>query len=152
MRKTIYPLLVAALLTFSCKKGDTGPAGPTGATGNANVHQYTFTNQGFAYVSANNDYEVNMSIPAITQNYLDKAAILVYLQATTNTSGWAQLPLVMGSVQINVANYLGSVQAVSAAPSSGLYNFKVVVIPPAMRKPGVDHSSWQLVKAAYNLN
>lgn len=102
-------------------------------------------------MAANNDYEINLTVPTLTQNVFDKGAVDVYFQATTNTTGWATLPATIGGISINVAHYLNQVQLVSSTASSGLFNIKVVVIPPAMRKPGVNHANYEEVKAAYNL-
>lgn len=50
MRTKLPFITVLFLLTafISCKKGDTGPEGPAGVAGNANVTQYTFPAHNFA--------------------------------------------------------------------------------------------------------
>lgn len=96
MKQTIFVLLACALITtvlYSCKKGDTGPAGAQGPAGpqglagaqgvpgtanviygdwftpNAYVKDTVFGIWGFNFDKA---------VPAITQSILDSGAVLVY--------------------------------------------------------------------------
>ena len=147
----IYPLIALIIAFSGCAKD--GKTGPAGANGNANVQSSTFTNQGFAYVSANNDYEINMSVAAITQTVLDRGSMMVYLQAASATNGWVALPASIAGVELNVAFYLGSAQVVSTVASSGLFNLRVVVIPPSARikNPNVNWKNYEEVKEIFNL-
>ena len=152
--KTLAMGIIALTLLFTgCKKdpGPAGPQGPAGANGNANVQSTTFMNQGFYYVSANNDYELNLSIPSISQGVLDKGAIMVYFQTSANSSTWIPLPFSYGNINITYGVQLSNINVVSTNSSTAFFNFRVVVIPAAMKKPSVDHSNYNEVKAAYNL-
>ncbi|MBS1652965.1 MAG: hypothetical protein JSU07_13250 [Bacteroidetes bacterium] len=157
--KTITAVIAGLALTLgltftSCKKGDTGPAGPqgpTGATGNANVQSTTFLNQGFAYVAANSDYEINLTVPAVTSAVMNNGGVLVYFQPSSSTGVWLQLPATFGGTNIQTGYALGQVGLISTSALSILLNVKVVVIPPAMVKPNVNTKNYSEVKAAYNL-
>ena len=125
----VYLLLIGSMTTInSCKKDDDSGYQPKGNYGNSNIKTFIFQNQGFAYVSENDDYEINLSIPDIDQNTLDNSAIMTYMQPTSNTSGWADLPLNYGSTSIIPSYFLGNVQIISTNASSGLLNIKVVII------------------------
>jgi hypothetical protein len=130
--KTCLALIAAGLILTSCTKtGPVGPAGANGTNGNANVQEQTFNNQVLGFIAANNDYEMNLSMPAITYSCLQTGAVMVYIQnsSSTNTSGWVQLPASIGSVQFNVTDNLGSVNIACTNASTSTYNVKVVVIP-----------------------
>ncbi|MBL7933245.1 MAG: hypothetical protein JNL60_15170 [Bacteroidia bacterium] len=85
-------MIGSATLLTNCKKGDTGPAGAAGTNGkdgNANVKSQTSTNLTWTFNSSTLAYETNIAVPAITQDIVDKGAVLVYLQEGNSSS---QLP------------------------------------------------------------
>jgi hypothetical protein len=94
-RNFIKTMVVCSLLATTltnCKKaedGPAGPAGPAGANGNANVKSQTSTNLNWTFNAATKAYETNVAASIITQDIVDKGAVLVYVQEG-NTS--AQLP------------------------------------------------------------
>jgi len=150
-------LCIGSLIFSGCAKdGPVGPAGQTGATGaqgNANVQSGTYTNLAFAFVAANNDYELYINDPAITQTALDQGAVLVYFQATTNTSGWTMLPGTFNNIAINVSFGLGQVEVTDGTMPSGLFNFRIVVIPPFIMHahPDLNTKDFNAVQKMFNL-
>jgi hypothetical protein len=103
--KTLACLSVPALLIFSCKKGDTGPAGPAGTanviysswfTPNAYTKDTVFGVWGFNY---------NKAAADITQQVLDSGTVITYGRLLGyNALVWpatqvAQLPISLTYVQ-----------------------------------------------------
>src|SRR5438105_593587 len=129
--KNILRLLTILILTISissCTK--TGPQGPAGANGtngvdgtngtngtngadgNANVQSFTLNeNSGDWYSYADGitgftDWEVDMSVPAITQSILDKGAVLIYTESNGN---FYQLPFSQSGVDLGVGFRVGTI-------------------------------------------
>ncbi len=145
---------IGAILFTSCgKDGAVGPQGPAGIPGNANVQTGVFLNQSFTFVAANSDYELYLNYNAITQYVLDQGAVIVYFQTTSNTSGWTMLPATFAGAPVNTSYGLGQVEITDGTMPTGLFNFKVVVIPPAVMKahPGVNFSNYSEVRNAFNI-
>ncbi len=69
-----FPFLVLTIILFvACKKGDTGPEGPQGVAGNANVREYTYGAQNLSAVSFS-------TLPiTTTQDTMNRSTWLVYL-------------------------------------------------------------------------
>jgi hypothetical protein len=156
---------IVMLTTNRCTKdGATGPQGPQGPTGNANVISATFTMSSWLYSSP--FFYGNLSIPEITSANANSAAVMVYFN-TGNATSWVALPYTQynspsdyymgfntsaGNIQITWV-YDSSIS--SGSDPNTFYgttvNYKVVVIPPAMMKPNVNHHNYAEVKVAYNL-
>jgi hypothetical protein len=79
-----FMFLVAGVLFSSCK-GEDGEVGPAA---NANVKSYAFKEKSFS-----GDYLV-LSVPAITQDVLDKGVVTVYVTVSGESMGWFPLPIV----------------------------------------------------------
>lgn len=131
MRKILLPLIAASLLTFSCKKV-AGPQGPAGATGNANVKVYTFTGQSFTQVTASY-YKCDVVCSDLSSNDLDKSAIVAYFKTSGTLGSWTELPYSYGGTNFNVTYSIGQFQVFVNTNLTGTYDFKLVIIPPAMR-------------------
>jgi hypothetical protein len=123
-------LLLVAVIAGSCKKktGPAGPQGPAGPTGNANVKETTFTNQSFHYNSTFGEYEMHLSVPAITDAVQNTGAILVYLQPA-DTTYFIALPYNdQGDIRIGFTTSKAGVD-LFANFNPPPANYKVVVIP-----------------------
>src|SRR5258708_5762734 len=121
--KTLATSIVAAALLFTgCKKGDTGPAGASGANGNANVQvtEITIQPSDWGAVIPNYQYTKSFSVPAITQSVIDKGT--VELQGA---SGSITDPNISFSYSIGQVQVLDNTN--NSAPSTTDY-FKIVVI------------------------
>ena len=130
--------LCTGLLTFSgCSKPKDGLAGPPG---NANVQTTIVSGQGLSYIAANFDYELTINDASITQAVMDKGLVVVYAQPSGSTSKWYQLPGTVGGSTFTVAISVGQAQILSNAATTGTFNWKVVVVPAAIRNgnPGSD--------------
>ncbi len=161
--KTVYPLFFAALLMLaSCtKEGPVGPQGAAGAPGNANVKSSTATISN--WLSLNNEYYADIPVPAITQDIVNKGAVLVY---RLNAPGsYSQLPITtfpgstynrtteavhsVGSVRIVVYDSDGTLPG-----AQGTQSFKIVVIAPSARtaNPNLNWDNYEAVKTRFNLD
>jgi hypothetical protein len=161
-------LIVAAfLLINACKKtGPTGPQGPqgqTGKNGTQKVISSTFTMNSWSFTAPY--YYMNLHVPELTANNVDSALVMVYF--STIGSNWFALPYTQYHSPYNY--YMGFVASADTVQVTWVYDTslssgsdpntyygttikcKVVVVPPAMRKPNVNHLSYLNVKAAYNL-
>ncbi|HXD94878.1 MAG TPA: hypothetical protein VNX01_16840 [Bacteroidia bacterium] len=88
--KTLATSIIAAALFFSgCKKGDTGPAGSTGANGSANITTQTYTVT--SWTSQNPFYYTNISVSALSAVVQNQAAVEVFLSIDT-AKHWMALP------------------------------------------------------------
>jgi hypothetical protein len=168
--KTIMTLITGLVMVFgltlnSCKKAETGPAGKNGIDGNANVQSVgevdlsslTWTYQGS---SASDLYSCTFSTSAITQDVLDNGLVMAYVKTS---NGWLALPF--SAVMYNTDDLIfeivnGGVNfyyrdnnelTTTADPSSISLIVRMVIIPAQIKKPNVDHYSYDEVKAAYNL-
>lgn len=158
----MFALACGLLCTNCAKDGKTGPAGPAGANGangNANVVSSTITSSNWSYVSPS--WEIAFSYPAITQDIIDKGAVLVYLK---NGTSYSQLPLTFFqsasySTALEVSNYLGGVKIfwtdsdLTQPTNPGSWTFKIVVIAASGRaaNPNVNYNDYNAVKKAFNL-
>lgn len=164
MKKLKTPGIV--LLTFTllllngCKK-----EGPQGPAGNANVTARTFTVSSWSWSSPY--YYVNLSVPELTTENMNAAAVMVYSQSSG--SSWRAIPYTQYYSPYNY--YMGfttnsnNVQVTWVYDSSfssgddpntfygAAMHYKVVVIPPAERKanPNIDLTDYEAVKKAYHL-
>ena len=155
--------LACGLLFTNCAKdgatGPAGPAGPAGANGNANVVSSTITSSNWTYNSPS--WEITFTYPAITQDIIDKGAVLVYLK---NGTAYTQLPLTFYqsssySTSLEVSNFLGGVKIfwtdsdLTQPINPGSWTFKIVVIAASgkMANPNVNYKDYNAVKQAFNL-
>ncbi len=138
MKHKILVLMAAATMLFSgcAKDGDTGPAGPAGQDGNANVKSLTFTITPGQWqtTSAQNKY-VEITVPEITQDILDNGMIITYFK-TNGTL--VQLPFTVYSGTIPLSqipsfelgkaavDLLTNTSGTISTPSTN-YEYKVVI-------------------------
>ena len=144
MKKTFYfSAILFVMVSFcvisfsSCKKGDTGPQGPAGSNGVANIQTTTVTTNSNAWVLDNTDnsYNYTITVSGITQSVVDKGTVQVFVGDGTGKQ-WGALPLSYGTVQFNYSFLVGQVEieitlSSGAVPNNpGGQQFKIVVIPP----------------------
>jgi hypothetical protein len=165
---TIMTVIAGVALTLgltlaSCaKKGDTGPAGPAGTNGtngNANVVSSTITSSNWVYNSPS--WGITFTYPAITQNIIDKGAVLVYMKVG---QAYNQLPLTIYqsatySSSYEVSTNVGTVgifvtdSDLTQPNNPGSQTFKIVVIAASQKlaNPNVNYNDYASVKKAFNL-
>lgn len=86
-RNTLILSVIIMAVFNSCQKE--GPVGPAGTDGNANVQSSTVWITTWYYTAPS--YYADIYYAAITQDIIDRGAVLVYVETGTNT--WSQLPL-----------------------------------------------------------
>jgi len=159
--KNLKFLFMAALfaVAFSCQKEVVGPPGQDGQDGNANVQSRTHIlnwtiqqNVIWAATAINSD---------ITQDIVDNGAVLVYAKVG---DVWMAIPFTYSpsttySTNIEVNHFLNTVR-IFVADSDGILpdmpswnEIKVVIISAngLILNPNVDHSNYEAVKEAYQL-
>jgi hypothetical protein len=180
MKKTMTKMLAVAFMVMviiqitGCKKGDTGPAGPTGATGatgaqgtqgnqgNANVSSRTIIANAADWVSTSTSWYVDLFPSNITQLAVDSGTVMVYMESTTQAGTWLNMPWIeeISSSYFSTFNYVyaaGTVRIskydsdLTMPTPPGLRKFKIVAIPPHMKKANINYSNYNEVKSAYNL-
>jgi len=123
MKKTILLFILVASLA-SCKKGDTGTPGTNGTNGNANVQTTIFTNESF-YYNTGGDYTLDVTVPAITQDVIDKGSVSVYWRLGSGYN-WNMLPSTREGVDVDYSLQKVVLWAKTMLPP---HDVKVVVIP-----------------------
>ena len=137
MKKIMLVLLAGSLLTFnSCTKS--GPQGPKGATGNANViGENSFNINPSDWSFSNNVYYVQVSDNNITTAVADYGLVEVYRYYT---NGWSNLPDINGITSM-VYNFAPNIVTISVLNSNGsdpgnpgTVTFRIVVVPSSLRQ------------------
>lgn len=90
--KIIMLFAIVGTLFTNCKKTEVGPKGEPGTPGNANVKSTIITVQPSNFYYTGNGIQANVDInyASITQDIVDKGAVMVYIYTASNT--WAALP------------------------------------------------------------
>lgn len=159
-----------ALFAVFCMASCRGPQGPMGPAGNANVASSTVTVRPLDwYFDNNTSWRVDISYDAINADITDYGAVLVYME---DNNTWRQLPLTfyyeaqnddgtysLYSSSLEVSSYDRGVSIFWT--ESDFYDgfrpdehrFKIVVIAASYynSRSDVDYSSYEAVKAAYQL-
>lgn len=154
MKNLIYlAILVLSVSISSCSKegpigpaGPQGPQGPTGTTGPAGqdasvpVSTTLYVNN-WVYSASAPSYMASISVPAITQNVLDRGIVAAYV--SNGSGGWIALPMTWYPTTtysytyscVHALGYLHVHRTDSdgIAVNPGGQTFKIVVIPPAFR-------------------
>ena len=162
-RKLAALVIACGLIFSSCSKdGATGPQGPAGTNGAANIsvkNVYATPNN---WVADGNGgwYNVVTNSSFGTGIDLTKGSVSLFL--SNDNTNWQALPFVgymNGQADVNYTFNATTITvfydaqtgvASIAQPSIDTY-FKAVIIPPAMVKPNVNPHNYAEVKAAYNL-
>ena len=153
--------LVCGLLFTNCKKeGPQGPAGKDGTNGNANVVSSSITSSSWVYSSPS--WSINFTYGAITQDIIDRGAVLVYMKVG---SAYNQIPITFYpannySRTYDISTYVGGVTIyctdsdLTQPTNPGTLTFKVVVIAASqlIKNPNVDLKNYTAVKQAFNIS
>lgn len=147
---------MSAVLLDGCKgkDGEPGAQGPAGTNGNANVIGSNSTTVNSWTLNSGILYSATLSWPSITQEIVDKGAVMVY--ESDGSGGWAALPYTiamtsstysfgLGFVNIYVTNTDGS------SPSNpGSINYRVVAMTSRQMQehPNLDMTNYYAVKNA----
>lgn len=163
-KATFLTTIVLSLFLNSCKKGDTGPAGENGKDGNANVTTTTFQVNTSAWMNGSSYWYVDIPVPSLTSTNHGSAAVQVFF-STNSGVNWYAVPY----TAVASTNYfMGFATGIGVTEIQWTYNgvgngndpntffgatcqFKIVVIPPAMIKKGVNYNDYSELKAVYNL-
>jgi len=160
----INSLVVAIILTFSsCKKGDSGPAGPAGINGTNGTNGITIISSTLSvstwtWNNGNKWREVQLTNLSLTQNVIDKGSIMIYedlggiFTPLPSSLSYPGNPTFLTSFYFST-NFLTIYYSASDFNDYGnmTKTFKIVIIPPAIRKPNVDYSDYDEAKDAYNI-
>ena len=170
MNKTIKTMttLMAGLaltlgLTFSsCKKGDTGPKGETGADGIAGPQAKTF-NFNLTFSSG----DTYKSYSGITGYDADDVVIVYVMYETlAGTNYWTQLPVILSNAVSFVPEFsetsgflfINTLKASGAAgspwTSTSTLAFKAVLIKSSQiaANPNINYKDYNAVKSAFKLS
>jgi hypothetical protein len=154
-----------SLFGTSCKKGDTGPAGKDGKDGNANVQSTTWSVNTSAWVSGSNYWYVDIPVSALTSSNHGSASVEAFF-STNSGINWYAIPYTAvyttGNYFMGFATGVGTVEIQWTHNTSGngsdpntffgaTCQFKIVVIPAALKKPGINTHNYNELKTAYNL-
>ncbi len=156
----LISLSTIVIVFNNCRKE--GPQGPQGPAGEVNVKSYTFQATNWQYSSS--QWLQSFSIPELTPESIDSAAVLVYFKEQTS---WNALPF----TEVASTNYfMGFKYVVNAVTINWTYNgvfsgddpttyygttltYKVVIIPDQARKanPDIDWTNYEEVKTRFDL-
>jgi hypothetical protein len=159
LRFSMVIFFAASILMINgCKKGADGAPGKDGS---ANVKARTFPVS--PWQSNSSRWYTQLSVPEITSDNINSAGIQVYIGTASNT--WLAIPY---TYMASTNYFWGFVTTVNSVEVRWEYNgigigsdpntiygatvqVKVVIIPPAMIKPNVNHQNYAEVKSAYKL-
>ena len=121
-------MLFAGTAFTGCIKGDTGATGATGAQGNANVTEETYNNY-LLTLTNSGTYEVDLSLPKLTQSIQNTGAVNVYIQYINETPYWWALPYTDDNgVSWSFVTTTGNIAIEASSQPITLINAKVVLI------------------------
>ncbi len=153
-KNVIFAILTVALFT-SCN----GTTGPQGKDGNANVHSYLYNVSSNDWEQVSPDYKVTLSTPYITQDILDKGAVLVYIEAVAQNY-WLLLPYSDYNSLLLYITTVGQIEIYSGyfdrsqKPNPGAHTFKVVAIAGSellIMPKNLDLTNYQEVAKYFNI-
>lgn len=152
MKKSFLAIVtVLALFATSCTR--TGPQGPQGAPGNANViSSAAFPVSIWTYDAPSNSYYADFTLSDLTQDVQDYGVFEVYKEYS---NGWTNLPDINGYIA-TVYNFRTGGFTISVMNTNGTYTanpgtvyFRTVVIPRAYKQahPNVNWNDYQQAMA-----
>jgi hypothetical protein len=168
--KFFYFAIISSLIIFAgcTKQGPTGPTGPAGLNGTNGiaggavnvVNQYiTITPSQLTWDTTSNQWYYNFSTQA-NFNTSIHAVVIVYVQSP---NGLEATPYTNSKMNYSISFANNMYQSnpyvrfeyfngtsTCALPTFNL-NVELVIIPPEMVIPNVNHNNYAQVKAAYNL-
>jgi len=175
---TILMIAVIAIMASCSKEGPAGPAGTNGTNGtngvdgNANVQVFLWNTSPTS--TGSGPYTTTYNISAITQDILDRGAVLMYIETNSNSNVWLAVPFSNETVWFYTRIKIGLVELLSKNTMITAANTRVVVIGGTTNGlttvnrnrswstlneiekaqslyPNVDFSSYDAVKTAFNL-
>jgi hypothetical protein len=162
--KKLAAIVVACGFIFSscAKDGATGPQGPAGTNGAANISVNNVYAMPGNWIADGNGgwYNIVTTTSFGTGIDLTKGSVSLFLSADNTT--WTAMPFVgymNGQGDVNytfnsttITIYYDAQTGVASIPqpTNNIY-IKAVIIPPAMVKPNVNPHNYNELKAAYNL-
>ncbi len=165
-KNLLIAVFVVATAMFSgcAKDGATGPQGPAGTNGSANVNTALFNVTPGQWNNPSSGY-YNFGIADADITNSDNDVVMVYMLSgqTGGSDTWVSLPISNWFVSGDdmYFTYFGSSSAAgeialyynSSSAQSSTLTFKAVVIPPAARmaNTNVNLKNYEEVKAAFNL-
>ncbi len=159
-------LSLSLFLIVSCEKSSAGPQGPKGDPGKdgTKITSRTFVMSNWSYASPH--YYINLNVPELTEKNIDSSLVMVYFKILNHD--WFALPYTQYNSPINY--YMGFVSSAGEVQVTWTYDSslstgddpndyynttvecKVVIIPSASKKAGVNHSNFSEVQLSYQLN
>lgn len=147
--KVVLIVALCAISFFSCKKDKYQPKGDyvTSGTNVNTVQQYDFTVYSVDWISnGGGDYYYNYYKPTTMQG-----AVMVYYN---DGIYYTPLPFNISSTQQILYAYQTSgileIDLLQITPQT--LSFRLVVIPPGMKKENINHNNYAEVAHAYNLD
>jgi hypothetical protein len=163
MKKIISIALIALVGLTACKKNKDctpGAMGATGKTGNANVETFIVNTDASSWTLNVIDYSQNATatVDQINASVMNSGTVNVFMGDGTGTS-WVALPLAYSMNQWNYSyansqiKFFETLSNGNAPPNPGILQFKIVVIPPAVKaaNPNLNYNNYDEVKAKFNL-
>jgi hypothetical protein len=162
MKKLLFIMLAGSLLIFnSCTK--TGPQGPVGPQGNANVKgSNPFDVTTWSYDGTEKAYVASFNDPDITPSVTDRGVVEIFVYYTSDKT-WKPLPDIYGGTQfyfryndggfdIYFGNVDGSIPLSPASFGSGVWTFRSVVISPSQKQahPNTNWKNYNEVMSVLN--
>ncbi len=156
MKKIALILLAATMVIFnSCTK--TGPQGPAGPQGNANVRgSDPFTVTSWAFDANENAYVASFNHVDITQAVADRGVVQVFLYYSSDNT-WRNLPDIFNGTQFyfrfstgGFEIYYSTVDGSVPSFPTGPWTFRSVVISPSNKQahPNTNWNNYQEVMQA----
>lgn len=165
MKKAVvfaFMAIAVMLGIYGCtKEGPVGPQGPAGTNGtngtngNANVIG-TVTATVTSWSSSSTLYYANFTCPGLSQDIVDKGAVMAYEQFGTS---WVALPITNTNIskyyyftlqQVTVA-WRNTDGSQTANPGTQTYRFVFISSSRIQSHPEVDYRNYEQVKEVFNL-
>lgn len=142
--------------------GPQGPAGTNGVDGNANVKCYTVNLFSNNWACSSICY-ADVTCSGITQDIINTGSVHVFMQSTTNTGVWLNMPWTeFNSTYSSNYNFNYSLNSLrifkqdsdlTTPANPGSRFFKIVVIASSgkLAHPEVDYTNYEEIKEAFDL-
>ena len=167
--KSIFAAMIIVVTFTSCAKdGETGPAGPAGTNGNANVvasNTVTLNNWISIFDDGTNYlFESTVNWTGITQAIKDNGAVMVYMD--DGAGSWYALPysededtysldfnfsFTVGQVVIEVTGWDATLSPNPSDFNGTVVRIVAIAASAKIANPGVDWTDYNQVKTVLNL-